>query len=232
MIHTDMRAALSPMFTGSKMRMMYEHVAKIGQQTARIMRDNVEAGGDNVLEFKVLASKFTVDVIASCAFGIEVNSFENPENDFHKIALKLTDFTSFKTVLKIVGYFMCRPVMKALKIGLFDDDINTFFQEAVHEMMKYREQNGIVRNDMINLLIQAKKGKLTHEDKDEKVTEGFATVQESQTGKGQVKTVWDDDDLAAQCFIFFFAGFDTVIKSNFYETNNFCENLTKTKMPE
>jgi len=65
---------------------------------------------------------------------------------------------------------------------------------------------------MINLLIQAKKGKLTHEKegKEEKLQEGFATVEESQVGRSLVGRKWDDDDLAAQCFIFFFAGFDTV----------------------
>lgn len=29
-------------------------------------------------------------------------------------------------------------------------------------------------------------------------------------GKSSVKRQWDDEDLAAQCFIFFLAGFDTV----------------------
>lgn len=204
-----MRATLSPMFTGSKMRMMYEYVAKVGQQTAKTMKDRINAGGDNVFEFKKLTTKFTVDVIATCAFGIEVNSFENPDNEFHKIAVKATDFSNIWTTLKFIGYLLMAPVMKFFKISLFSKDIEVFFQEAVTETMKAREERGIVRHDMINLLMQAKKGKLTYE-KDEKVTEGFATVEESQMGKSDVKRVWDDDDLAAQAFIFFFAGFDTV----------------------
>jgi cytochrome P450 family 9 len=47
--------------------------------------------------------------------------------------------------------------------------------------------------------MQAKKGKLSQESKeDEKMSEGFATVEESQIGKSDVKRVWDDDDIAAQ----------------------------------
>ena len=104
--------------------------------------------------------------------------------------------------------------MKALKINFFGKEIETFFQMAVHDMMKYREEKGIVRNDMINLLIQVKKGNLSHDTtEDQKVTDGFATVEESQLGKSQVKTIWDNDDLAAQCFIFFFAGYESVVKS-------------------
>lgn len=191
------------------MRGMYEYVAKVGQQTAKTMKDGINAGGDNIFEFKKLTTKFTVDVIATCAFGIEVNSFENPGNEFHKIAVKATDFSNIWTTLKFVGYLLFAPVMKFFKISLFSKDIEVFFQEAVTDTMKAREERGIVRHDMINLLMQAKKGKLSH-DKDEKVTEGFATVEESQMGKSEVKRVWDDDDLAAQAFIFFFAGFDTV----------------------
>ena len=206
-----MRATLSPMFTGSKMRMMFDYVATIGKQTATTMKDKITAGGENVFEFKDLAGKFTVDVIASCAFGIEVNSFKDPDNDFQKIAKAVTNFTNLKTTMKFIGYIVIPSIMKALKVNLFGKHVETFFQEAVHDMMKYREEQGIVRNDMINLLIQAKKGNLLDDTtEDQKVTDGFATVEESQLGKSQVKTVWDNDDLAAQCFIFFFAGFDTV----------------------
>lgn len=54
-----MRTTLSPMFTGSKMRMMYDYVANVGQQTAKTMKEQIQSGSDNVFEFKTLAMKFT-----------------------------------------------------------------------------------------------------------------------------------------------------------------------------
>ncbi|CAO1431140.1 unnamed protein product [Diamesa serratosioi] len=207
----DMRSTLSPAFTGSKMRQMFEYVSQCGQQTAISMKKEIIAGGDNVFEFKDLATKFTVDVIASCAFGIEVNSFTNPENDFQRIAAKITNFTSYSTVLKFAGYMLAPKIMKFFKIKFFDNDTSDFFRYAIKETMKNREEKGIIRHDMIDLLIQARKGKLTHTVREEEViADGFATVEESNVGKSQVTRVWDDDDLAAQCFIFFFAGFETV----------------------
>lgn len=62
LIWLDMRATLSPMFTGSKMRQMYSHVASVGQQTSKTMRENILRGEENLVEFKELAMKFTVDV--------------------------------------------------------------------------------------------------------------------------------------------------------------------------
>lgn len=122
------------------------------------------------------------------------------------IAKDFTNFGSFKNVLKFVGYLL----VQFFKIKFFDDRVNVFFQDAILDTIKVREAEGIIRHDMINLLIQAKKGRLTHENSDERVTDGFATVEESQIGKTNVKRKWDDDDLAAQCFIFFLAGFETV----------------------
>jgi cytochrome P450 family 9 len=101
--------------------------------------------------------------------------------------------------MKFVGYMVVPWLMKFFKVTFFGKDVEDFFHEAVHEMMRIREEKGIVRNDMIHLLMQAKKGKLSHETKEtEKITEGFATVEESQMGKTKVTRVWDDDDLAAQ----------------------------------
>lgn len=57
-----MRSTLSPMFTGSKMRQMYGHVANVGQQTTKTMKENILTGEENLIEFKELATKFTVDV--------------------------------------------------------------------------------------------------------------------------------------------------------------------------
>lgn len=111
-------------------------------------------------------------------------------------------------MLKFVGYMMIPKLMTALQIRFFDQETTDFFQGVIEETMKVREEKGIVRHDMINLLIQAKKGKLAHEkEKDEeKVHDGFATVEESQVGQTEVKRKWEDADLTAQCFIFFFAG--------------------------
>lgn len=187
---------------------MFEFVSSVGQQIAKTMKDQIKNGGENSYEFKDLARKFTVDVIATCAFGIEVNSFENPKNDFHRMAGKVANFGSLWTSLKLAGYFAVPKMMRALKIKFFDNETTEFFQKAINETMQTRDREGIIRHDMINLLIQAKKGKLTHEKESEndKTVEGFATVEESQVGKNSVNRKWEDDDLYAQCFVFFFAG--------------------------
>lgn len=94
-----------------------------------------------------------------------------------------------------------------MNIKLVDRETTEFFQSAISETMKIREEKGIIRHDMINLLMQAKKGKLSHlKEKDEKASDGFATVKESNLDRTEIKQEWDDEDLSAQAFVFFLAG--------------------------
>ena len=47
------------------MRQMMDFVSQVGLQTAETMRKDIENGAESSLEFRELASKFTVDIIAS-----------------------------------------------------------------------------------------------------------------------------------------------------------------------
>ena len=60
----------------------------------------------------------------------------------------------------------------------------------VLDAMKYRQENNIVRPDMINMLMEAK------------------GMIKSDNPK-QVAREWSDVDIVGQCFLFFFAGFET-----------------------
>lgn len=191
------------------MRQMFDFVSTVAIQSAEILKIDIENGKENNFEFKDFSSKLTCDNIASCAFGIEVNSFKNPENEFYRIAKKVMNFSSPLMGLKLVGYFTSPKMMKALGISLLDKESCDFFQGALIDTMRTREKLRIVRNDMINLMLEAKKGKLVHSNEDTK-NDGFATVEESNVGRSKVTRKWEEMDLAAQCFIFFLAGFDTV----------------------
>jgi cytochrome P450 family 9 len=88
----------------------------------------------------------------------------------------------------------------------------TFFTKIVKENIYSREKLGVVRPDMINLLLQARKPNFKYEQSQSLPDTGFATVEESDIGKNQnfATRKITDEDIAAQAFLFFFAGFDSV----------------------
>lgn len=208
----DMRATLSPAFTGSKMRQMFDLVSECANDMSNYFLKQVANGETIKYEMKDLFSRYTNDVIASCAFGFKVNSMENKDNEFYVTGKQLANFGSLRRGIKLLFLKTVPWAMKFLDIQFIEKDVARFFKSMVLDTMALREEKAIFRPDMVNLLMNVRKG-IVHngaaEDKAHGEQEGFATVEESHIGKVTVRREWTDDEIVAQCFLFFAAGFDT-----------------------
>ncbi|XP_058447374.1 probable cytochrome P450 9f2 [Malaya genurostris] len=207
----DMRSTLSPAFTGNKMRYMFGLVAECGQSLIHFL--NAEIKEDKPLEYEMkdFFSRFANDVIATVAFGIKVNSLKDRRNEFYTNGKQMTNFKSLRVHIKSLLCEMMPRLMQKLGIDFVDSDMTSYFKRMIIDNMKQRDVHGIVRNDMIQMLMEVRKGSLKHqEDETEQKDAGFATVQESSVGRSSHSRIWTDNELVAQSFLFFLAGFDTV----------------------
>nr|UUB32703.1 cytochrome P450 CYP9Z52 [Dendroctonus valens] len=203
----DMRATLSGSFTSSKMKNMFHLMNGAAENFVNFFLSKNEKLIE--VEMKDTFTRFTNDVIATTAFGIEVDSLKCPNNAFFLMGKRTTDSSSLLRRLRFFAFLMMPKLTKLLKIGLFEKDISSFFYNTIKETIQVREEKGIVRQDMLNLLLEARKG-IRHEYS-EAIETGFATVKEyAQFGKGRQLTDLTDADIASQAMIFFFAGFDTI----------------------
>lgn len=187
----------SPLREASKMRLMHDLMSDSIEKNVEFIKSS-ENGSH--FESKQFFRRFCVDLIATCMYGIEVNSFKDPENEFYQVSSRINIFRSISSSIKVV----CNHLMPSLKVKLVDDKTLDYFHDLVMVTMKMREDKQIVRNDMIQLLMHAKKNKLTYDD--DGVTESFAAVDEFEIGRQGTKRVWDDDDLIGQGYIFFLGG--------------------------
>lgn len=207
----DMRATLSPAFTGSKMRHMFELVAECGKSVTEFFQAEAKSGKRLEFEMKDTLSRFANDVIATVAFGIKVDSMRERENDFYVKGKQMVNFQSIFVLLK---FLLMRAMPKtAVKLGIdfIDKDLASYFRGVITDNMKQRDAHGIVRNDMIHMLMEVQKGALKHQKEEQDTKDaGFATVEESTVGKSLHSRVWTENELIAQCFLFFLAGFETV----------------------
>ncbi|CAB3248301.1 unnamed protein product [Arctia plantaginis] len=207
----DMRSTLSPAFTSSKMRLMVPFMVEVCDLMTQSLKAQIKDSGVDYIDVDCvdLTARYANDVIASCAFGLKVDSHSDVNNEFYTIGRE-TATTGFQRVLVFPWYAAFQLLMRTRGIKLFTDKISNFFRNIILQTMKERELKKILRPDMIHLLMEAKKGKLTYDETRKEVDAGFATVEESLVGQRKVNREWSDDDLVAQAVLFFLAGFDTV----------------------
>jgi cytochrome P450 family 9 len=62
------------------------------------------------LEVKDLFTKFTNDVIATAAFGIQCNTLQNPDNEFYRMGKEFMRF-SIQKLIVFIGYTWIPNVM-------------------------------------------------------------------------------------------------------------------------
>ncbi|CAB3239054.1 unnamed protein product [Arctia plantaginis] len=207
----DMRSTLSPAFTSSKIRVMIPFMVEVGDQMIAMLKEKLKESktGYITVDCKDLTTRYANDVIASCAFGLKVDSHTNVDNQFYARGKESSTF-GFRQMLMFFLMINMPKVAKFLRWDFLSQRSKDFFSDLVLDTMKDRELKHIIRPDMIHLLMEAKKGKLTHETaKSDDEAAGFATVEESAVGAKTTNRVWTDDDLIAQAVLFFVAGFET-----------------------
>ncbi|NP_001353157.1 cytochrome P450 6a8-like isoform X1 [Drosophila kikkawai] len=182
-----LRSKLSSIFTSGKMKFMFPTVVSVANELISFIHEKVEY--ESVLEIRNLISRFTVDVIGTCAFGIQCNSLRDEKAEFLYYGNRVLLDKRHGPLLH--GFKYSYPKLaKRLGFMLTPSHIHKFYQRIVYETVAVREKENIRRNDFMDLLIDLKNKK------------------EIILDNGDVVKGLTIDEVLAQCFVFFIAGSD------------------------
>nr|AZR39425.1 cytochrome P450 [Agasicles hygrophila] len=190
------RSKMAPTFTSGKIKMMFETMVSCTQVLEDILRQSPKT---KPIEITDVLSRFTMDIIGSVGFGLDINSMKNPDTDFQKYGRKSFKFPVSKVFRLILINMLPLWLVHKLKIPSTEPDITSFFKNLVKTTVSYREKNNIFRKDFLHMLIQLKNfGRLLDEEK----------VVPDKTLEGVTPSL-TLNEITAQVFVFFAAGFDT-----------------------
>lgn len=191
----NLRSKLTPTFTTGKMKAIFSSLLEcknpLQQHISKL------ANANETVEVCELIARFTTNVIASVAFGIETDCLADPNNPFRKNGRKF-----FASNLKNAFRFFCFTVYPTLLkwsgIHLMDRDVEEFFFDMVKQTLQLRENECVVRKDFFQLLVQLRNtGSVQMDDE-------FKTIISNENSK-----TLTFDELSAQVFVFYVAGFET-----------------------
>ncbi|XP_043264896.1 cytochrome P450 6A1-like [Colletes gigas] len=177
------RSKLSPVFTSGRLKEMFPLIIECAEHLEEYLDKTVKNG--EPIECREVAARFTTDVIGSCAFGMNMNSFKDENNIFRLMGRKV-----FHTCAQQEVRDVCREFMPYLydTVGhtLQPTGVYKFFTDTIVDAINYRIENNVFRPDFVHMLKHLKQ----HPDELENIE-------------------LTDSLLTSQAYIFFLAGFET-----------------------
>lgn len=183
----NVRNVMTPTFSAKKLRLMTPMI----NSAADRLKENIESkiATDEDIDIHKLLSAFTMDVIASTGFGLQLDTQKNPDDPFLKHAFAFRDSKSIAFMI-VFGLFL--PFLSRVPrlLGLsFTKDATKFFTKATKDALEERRSNPGVYADFMNIMAEA----------------GGSEKEGKSTGK----TVLTDSEIASQAVLFILAGYDT-----------------------
>lgn len=199
----EKRGQITPAFTPARLKALFPLIEDVCERMTKYLTIECATKPIGGFDGRELAAKFTVDVVAKCAYGVEANSFDEADAFIRKMGTGITSFGTMTFIhLAVTSVF---PILRNFwKNSLVPKNINQFFIQLTKDSIDYRLNSNIDRADYLNYLIQLK----------------------------QQKNV-ENIDLAAHGISFFVDGFDTsslVMAHTLYELGRNVEAQTKLRV--
>ena len=142
----------------------------------------------------------TMDVIAKCAFATNINANEDKNNPFVVNAANIfkTDWRLILKLFVIPGF-----ILDFFKLSLFNKQANEFFFDVARHIIRKRREKNEKQNDFLQLLMDCHK-------------EDNPDTRSNESDIKSDEKALSEDEIIAQVWIFFLAGYETTASTLSY----------------
>uniref|UniRef100_A0A4W4DM62 unspecific monooxygenase n=1 Tax=Electrophorus electricus TaxID=8005 RepID=A0A4W4DM62_ELEEL len=166
------RGSLSPFFTSGKLK------EKMHVQSSFLRQ---------VFLFSSVLAPYSMDVVASSSFSVDIDSINNPNDPFVTHIKKIFSFSFFSPLFLIITLFpFVVPLLAKLGVTLFSKSSVDFFYSALKKIKDHRV-------DFLQLMIQSQ----------------ISDSQAEQASNEHLSKGLTDHEILSQSFIFILGGYET-----------------------
>ncbi|GJQ64937.1 Cyp6a9 [Trypoxylus dichotomus] len=144
----SLRTKFSPSFTSRKMKIMFDLMVEAGKLLVKHVDEY--AIYNKPLHLQDCIGRIASDIVGTCAFGIECNSFK--DNTFQRILNETMRATS--SFIKVSLCSSMPYFARWLGIPLFPPKNVKFLTGSIDETIKYRKVNKVARNDLLQMMME------------------------------------------------------------------------------
>ncbi|KAM4040323.1 cytochrome P450 3A9-like [Anomaloglossus baeobatrachus] len=183
------RTVLSPTFTSGKLKEMFQIMNHYSTTLVRNIQVYVDK--DESCAMKDVLGAYSMDVVTSSSFSVNIDSLNNPNDPFVTQTKKLLKFGLFSPLLIFVVLFpFVRPILEGLNMNFFPKDFLHFYMNAVTSFKEKRMKGSHSgRVDFLQLMLDSRV--------------------EDTSGLNKEQKALTDTEIMAQALVFILAGFET-----------------------
>ncbi|XP_067135813.1 cytochrome P450 3A9-like [Centruroides vittatus] len=145
----EVRNLITPTFTSGKMRLMSKSI----NDCCKTLENNLVEGAKTNKEVDVneFFGAYTIDVVARCAFGMNLDSCNDPNNPFVKAADQILNSSAWRFLIAI----MLPRFARLIRLSVFDPSMSLFFKNAIIQVINNRKQSKDSKSkDFLQLMLR------------------------------------------------------------------------------
>uniref|UniRef100_A0A8B9KJV0 unspecific monooxygenase n=1 Tax=Astyanax mexicanus TaxID=7994 RepID=A0A8B9KJV0_ASTMX len=185
------RGSLSPFFTSGRLKEIFPIAEKYGD---RFIENLKKRSPDGPVKVKDVFAPFSMDVVASASFSVDIDSINNPDDPFGAHIKKFFNFSFFSPLfLFLVLFPSAAGILGKMGFSMFAKSDMEFFYTSLKKLKDQHNNMNHKRVDFMQLMIQ---GQISDHQAE--------SSSEEQPIKGLT-----DHEILSQSFIFMVGGYET-----------------------
>jgi len=171
------------------------------------------AAKDGIIDTKEFFGAYTLDIISTCCFGVEVCSLKNPNNEIVKClkSINSSDFTSPKFLLLFMFPKFSTFLSKHRLVDFFDWKSLNFLTSVTKSVLDKRKSGEEFREDFIQHMVNV--------ERDDSKTENSEDITNIR-----LKKTLTFDEILCTALLFLSAGYETTAQTLCFISYNLAMN--------
>lgn len=186
------RSVLSPSFTSGRLKEMFD-IMKTHSKTLHQNLGKTSNRGETV-DVKEFFGAYSMDVVTSTAFSVDIDSLNNPKDPFVTNIKKMLKFDFLNPLFLFAALFpFTVPMLEKMNLAFFPTSVTDFFYAALQKLKSERVANDHKRRvDFLQLMVDSQSADKAEHGNNEHREKGLS-----------------DHEILSQAMIFIFAGYET-----------------------